>query len=55
MINIKISNKLKEKCPNTTVASIEAEVSVRDGDEHLWEIINDKCEEIKNNIKENYL
>lgn len=53
MINIKISNKLKEKCPNTTVASIEAEVSVRDGDEHLWEIINDKCEEIKNNIKKN--
>lgn len=51
MINIKISDKLKEKCPNTTVASIEAEVSVRDGDEHLWEIINDKCEEIKNNIK----
>lgn len=35
MINIKISNKLKEKCPNTTVAPIEAEVSVRDGDEHL--------------------
>lgn len=53
MINIKISDKLKEKCPNTTVASIEAKVSVRDGDQHLWEIINDKCEEIKNNIKKN--
>lgn len=42
MINISISNKLKEKCPQVAIACIEAKVKVSDSNEKLWEEINDE-------------
>ena len=53
MIDIKISEKLKEKCPNTVVASIVANVVVNEADDKLWNIIDNKCNEIQSNISQN--
>jgi DNA/RNA-binding domain of Phe-tRNA-synthetase-like protein len=47
MIDIKISDKLKEKCPQLAIGCIEATVVVEDGSEELWTVINKNCDEIQ--------
>jgi DNA/RNA-binding domain of Phe-tRNA-synthetase-like protein len=47
MIDIKISEKLKEKCPQVTIGCIEATVTVESGNEELWNIIDEKCKSIE--------
>jgi len=47
MIDIKISDKLKEKCPQLSIGCIEATVVVEEGGEELWKAINKVCEEIQ--------
>jgi DNA/RNA-binding domain of Phe-tRNA-synthetase-like protein len=53
MINIKISDKIKDKSPNTVIGAIEANVVVKEYDDKLWEIIKNKCNEIQSNINQN--
>lgn len=48
-MKIKISNELKEKT-NAVLLSIEANVTVREGSDKLWEEINTKIKEITENI-----
>ena len=50
MININIDKKLSDKV-NVHIASIEAKVKTKESDKELLELINKKCEEIKENIK----
>lgn len=47
MIDIKISDKLKEKCPQLAIGCIEATVVVEEGSEELWTVINKYCDEIQ--------
>ena len=49
MININIDKKLSDKV-NVHIASIEAKVKTKESDKELLELINKKCEEIKENI-----
>ncbi len=51
MINIKISEELKEKCPEVSLGCIEAEVIVEEGRDELWNLINSRCDEIQATIK----
>ena len=50
MININIDKKLSEKV-NVHIASIEAKVKTKQSDKELLELINKKCEEIKESIQ----
>ena len=50
MININIDKKLSDKV-DVHIASIEAKVKTKESDKELLELINKKCEEIKENIK----
>lgn len=50
MINIKIDDKLKETV-NVNLASIEAKVQVKESNKELIDLINTKCEEIRNTIQ----
>ena len=50
MININIDKKLSEKV-NVHIASIEAKVKTKQSDKELLELINKKCEEIKDSIQ----
>ena len=50
MININIDKKLSNKV-NLHIASIEAKVKTKESDKELLELINKKCEEIKETIK----
>ncbi|WP_042273148.1 B3/B4 domain-containing protein [[Clostridium] dakarense] len=50
MIEIKISDKLKEKCPKVAIGCIEANVDVYDGCDKLWKLIDNKCSTIKETI-----
>jgi len=52
MIDIKISAKLKEKCPQLAIGSIEATVVVEVGKEKLWEVINKTCDEIQSKYQQ---
>lgn len=47
MINISISDELKEKCPRIALGCMEVEVRVRASHEELWRKINLKCIEIQ--------
>ena len=47
MINIEISNKLKEKCPETVIGCIEAKVHVTEFNEALWDEIITQCSKIE--------
>ena len=49
MININIDKKLSDKV-NVHIASIEAKVKTKESDKELLELINKKCEEIKETI-----
>ena len=49
MININIVKKLSDKV-NVHIASIEAKVKTKESDKELLELINKKCEEIKETI-----
>lgn len=51
MINISISNKLKEKCPQVAIACIEAKVKVSDSNEELLEEINDESKKFINKLE----
>jgi len=47
MIQINISDKLKEKCPDTVLGCIEAKVNVTDFNEALWDEITAQCRKIE--------
>jgi len=47
MINIEISNKLKEKCPEIVIGCIEAKVNVTEFNETLWDEITLQCSKIE--------
>lgn len=51
MINLKIDNIIKEKC-NVHIGTIEAKVKVQDSNEELLKLIENKCKEIEENIKQ---
>jgi len=51
MINIEISNMLKEKCPETVLACIEAKVSITELNEGLWDEITSECNKIGNEFE----
>lgn len=51
MINISISNELKEKCPEVAIACIKAKVKVSDSSEELWEEISDECNRFINKLE----
>lgn len=46
MINISISNKLKEKCPRVAIGCIQAKVKVTESNDEIWEEINDERKKI---------
>ena len=50
MINIKIDEKLSGKV-NVHIACIEAKVKTKESDKELLDLINKKCEEIKETIR----
>lgn len=52
MIDIKISEKLKEKCPVLAIGCIEVTVVVEAGKEELWRIINNTCDEIQSKYQQ---
>lgn len=45
-----IDEKIKLKCKNIQIASIEAYVNVKEDNEQLWSIINKKVKDIQDNI-----
>lgn len=51
MINISISDKLKEKCPEVAIACIKAKVKVSNSNEELWKEINDESKKIINKLE----
>lgn len=51
MVNIKISDEIKEKCKGVCLGCIEADVEIDDGSEELWNIINKKSSEIQKSVK----
>lgn len=50
MVEIKISDELKKKCPQVAIGCIEANVDVYDGCDKLWKLIDDKCSTIRESI-----
>lgn len=50
MIDIHISNELKEICPNTALGCIQAKVSLEKDMKDLWNEINHVCKELKKQI-----
>lgn len=50
MIDVKISDKLKQACPNFTLGCIEANVKVESSSEELLKEINDYCNELNEKI-----
>ncbi|WP_461206734.1 B3/B4 domain-containing protein [Clostridium sp. DL1XJH146] len=50
MINIKISEELKNVCPQMALGCIQAKVTVQPGNDALWEEINNYCEIVKKEI-----
>lgn len=53
MAEIKISDKLREKCPQVAIGCIEANVDVYDGCDKLWKLIDNKCQTLKETIIQN--
>lgn len=51
MVNIKISDEIKEKCQGVCIGCIEADVVIEEGSEELWDIINKKSSEIQKSVK----
>ncbi|MEG0855938.1 MAG: phenylalanine--tRNA ligase beta subunit-related protein [Terrisporobacter sp.] len=45
-----IDEKIHEKCNNISIGSIEAQVVVREENEELWKIIDEKAKEIEVNV-----
>lgn len=52
MIDIIIKEELKEKWKSLAIGSIEAYVTVTNGSEELWAIIDKKCREIQSTYKQ---
>lgn len=52
-MKIIIDDKIKGKCSNVVIGSIEAYVSVTEDSEPLWNMIDEKTKEIENNIAVN--
>lgn len=46
MIQVKISDKIKEVCPNITLGCIQASVKVKGSSEDLLKEIDEYCEEL---------
>lgn len=51
MTPVFISYELKAKVPDLRLSCIESEVSIQDGNENLWNIINEKTEEVASSIR----
>lgn len=51
MINVIISDDIKEKWPSLAIGSIEANIKIKEDNSQLWQLINKKCDEINLNIK----
>lgn len=51
MIEIKILDKLKEKCPQVAIGCVIADVDVTEGSDKLWSVINNKCNYIEGTIE----
>lgn len=51
MINLIISDAVKEKWSTLAIGAIEAKVKNNEDNNSLWKLINKKCEEINLNIK----
>lgn len=49
-MKITIDEKIKCKCKNIQIASIEAYVNVKEDNEQLWDVINKKVKDIQDNI-----
>ena len=51
MIDIKISQEIKDKCPNIRLGVIKATVQVNDSCDSLLNEIDNYCDLLKNNLK----
>lgn len=49
-MKIIIDNKINEKCDKVAIGSIEAEVTVKEENEELWEFIDEKAKEIEERV-----
>lgn len=49
-MKIIIDDKIKDKCNHIAIGSIEALVIVKDNNEELWNIIDEKAKEVENSV-----